>query len=175
MIEALHSVSLCLVLLQLKNVDFEGLFGNIGAVIGLSQRLLETLQDTDSIGEKPPLPYSPSLPPPLLSFSKDAKVEERANQPSTCLPACLPAGCTLHFTLSSPVNILVSYSHVMDSKTFTMTAKHIRLTLWGFGGFLKFRNPNEFHRLSSLLLCGSEMILLKSGSEQKPIRWNNIN
>ncbi|XP_075884231.1 dynamin-binding protein isoform X2 [Nelusetta ayraudi] len=36
---------------QVKNVDFEGLFGNIGSVISLSQRLLETLQDTDSIGK----------------------------------------------------------------------------------------------------------------------------
>ncbi|XP_037610883.1 dynamin-binding protein isoform X2 [Sebastes umbrosus] len=35
---------------QVKNVDFDGLFGNIGSVIDLSQRLFETLQDTDSIG-----------------------------------------------------------------------------------------------------------------------------
>ncbi|XP_068439443.1 dynamin-binding protein isoform X2 [Clinocottus analis] len=35
---------------QVKNVDFDGLFGNISSVIDLSQRLLETLQDTDSIG-----------------------------------------------------------------------------------------------------------------------------
>ncbi|KAK5881279.1 hypothetical protein CesoFtcFv8_022097 [Champsocephalus esox] len=35
---------------QVKNVDFDGLFGNIGSVIDLSQRLYETLQDTDSIG-----------------------------------------------------------------------------------------------------------------------------
>uniref|UniRef100_A0AAQ4R1S5 Dynamin-binding protein n=1 Tax=Gasterosteus aculeatus aculeatus TaxID=481459 RepID=A0AAQ4R1S5_GASAC len=35
---------------QVKNVDFDGLFGNLGSVIDLSQRLLETLQDTDSIG-----------------------------------------------------------------------------------------------------------------------------
>lgn len=53
-------------LLQLKNVDFEGLFGNIGGVISLSQRLLETLQDTDSIGERP----RPLLC--RLSFSKGA-------------------------------------------------------------------------------------------------------
>ncbi|XP_028989641.1 dynamin-binding protein isoform X2 [Betta splendens] len=36
---------------QMKNVDFDGLFGNISSVIDLSQRLLETLQDTDSIGK----------------------------------------------------------------------------------------------------------------------------
>ncbi|KAL6094986.1 dnmbp [Pungitius sinensis] len=35
---------------QVKNVDFDGLFGNLSSVIDLSQRLLETLQDTDSIG-----------------------------------------------------------------------------------------------------------------------------
>uniref|UniRef100_A0A8D0CPJ2 Dynamin-binding protein n=1 Tax=Sander lucioperca TaxID=283035 RepID=A0A8D0CPJ2_SANLU len=35
---------------QVKNVDFDGLFGNISSVIDLSQRLYETLQDTDSIG-----------------------------------------------------------------------------------------------------------------------------
>ncbi|XP_028423303.1 dynamin-binding protein isoform X3 [Perca flavescens] len=35
---------------QVKNVDFDGLFGNISSVIDLSQRLFETLQDTDSIG-----------------------------------------------------------------------------------------------------------------------------
>ncbi|KAL7372485.1 hypothetical protein ABVT39_017271 [Epinephelus coioides] len=35
---------------QVKNVDFEGLFGNISSVIDLSQRLFETLQDSDSIG-----------------------------------------------------------------------------------------------------------------------------
>lgn len=35
---------------QVKNVDFDGLFGNIGSVIDLSQRLFETLQETDSIG-----------------------------------------------------------------------------------------------------------------------------
>lgn len=40
-------------LLKVKNVDFDGLFGNIGSVIDLSQRLYETLQDTDSIGKKP--------------------------------------------------------------------------------------------------------------------------
>ncbi|TNN67716.1 Dynamin-binding protein [Liparis tanakae] len=33
-----------------KNVDFDGLFGNIGSVIDLSTRLFETLQDADSIG-----------------------------------------------------------------------------------------------------------------------------
>lgn len=54
-----------LCLLQLKNVDFEGLFGNIGGVISLSQRLLKTLQDTDSIGERPHPPPTPLLP--LLS------------------------------------------------------------------------------------------------------------
>ncbi|MEQ2259428.1 hypothetical protein XENORESO_011641 [Xenotaenia resolanae] len=32
------------------NVDFEGLFGNISSVIDLSQRLLNGLHDTDSIG-----------------------------------------------------------------------------------------------------------------------------
>uniref|UniRef100_A0A8C4DH58 Dynamin-binding protein n=1 Tax=Dicentrarchus labrax TaxID=13489 RepID=A0A8C4DH58_DICLA len=36
---------------QVNNVDFDGLFGNISSVIDLSQRLLETLQDTDSIGK----------------------------------------------------------------------------------------------------------------------------
>ncbi|XP_070707432.1 dynamin-binding protein isoform X2 [Pempheris klunzingeri] len=36
---------------QVKNVDFDGLFGNINSVIDLSQRLFETLQDTDSIGK----------------------------------------------------------------------------------------------------------------------------
>ncbi|CAL1600332.1 unnamed protein product [Knipowitschia caucasica] len=36
---------------QVKNVDFEGLFGNISSVIDLSQRLFETLQDSeDSVG-----------------------------------------------------------------------------------------------------------------------------
>ncbi|XP_033841232.1 dynamin-binding protein isoform X4 [Periophthalmus magnuspinnatus] len=36
---------------QMKNVDFEGLFGNISSVIDLSQRLFEELQDSDSIGK----------------------------------------------------------------------------------------------------------------------------
>lgn len=36
--------------LKVKNVDFDGLFGNIGSVIDLSQRLFETLQETDSTG-----------------------------------------------------------------------------------------------------------------------------
>uniref|UniRef100_A0A7N9ATT4 Dynamin-binding protein n=1 Tax=Mastacembelus armatus TaxID=205130 RepID=A0A7N9ATT4_9TELE len=36
---------------QVKNVDFDGLFGNLSSVISLSQRLLETLQDTDSVGK----------------------------------------------------------------------------------------------------------------------------
>ncbi|XP_061562139.1 dynamin-binding protein isoform X3 [Phycodurus eques] len=36
---------------QVKNVDFEGLFGNINSVIDLSQRLFETLEETDSIGK----------------------------------------------------------------------------------------------------------------------------
>ncbi|KAI3365240.1 hypothetical protein L3Q82_010330 [Scortum barcoo] len=36
---------------QVKNVDFEGLFGNIGSVIDLSQRLFATLHGTDSIGK----------------------------------------------------------------------------------------------------------------------------
>ncbi|XP_072229981.1 dynamin-binding protein isoform X3 [Leuresthes tenuis] len=36
---------------QLKNVDFEGLFGNIDSVIDLSQRLFVALQETDSIGK----------------------------------------------------------------------------------------------------------------------------
>lgn len=39
-----------LALLQVKNVDFDGLFGNISSVIDLSQRLLEALQETDYIG-----------------------------------------------------------------------------------------------------------------------------
>lgn len=40
----------CLTFLQLKNVDFEGLFGNISSVIDLSQRLFDALQETDYIG-----------------------------------------------------------------------------------------------------------------------------
>ncbi|KAM9774088.1 dynamin-binding protein isoform X1 [Syngnathus typhle] len=36
---------------QVKNVDFDGLFGNINSVIDLSQRLFETLEETDSIGK----------------------------------------------------------------------------------------------------------------------------
>uniref|UniRef100_A0A8B9K4G1 Dynamin-binding protein n=1 Tax=Astyanax mexicanus TaxID=7994 RepID=A0A8B9K4G1_ASTMX len=36
---------------QVQNIDFDGLFGNIDSVIHLSQRLNETLQDTDSIGQ----------------------------------------------------------------------------------------------------------------------------
>nr|XP_020460885.1 dynamin-binding protein isoform X2 [Monopterus albus] len=36
---------------QMKNVDFDGLFGNIASVIDLSQHLLEMLQETDSIGK----------------------------------------------------------------------------------------------------------------------------
>ncbi|XP_076007988.1 dynamin-binding protein isoform X1 [Genypterus blacodes] len=36
---------------RVQNVDFEGLFGNISSVIDLSQRLFQTLQDMDSIGE----------------------------------------------------------------------------------------------------------------------------
>lgn len=36
---------------KVKNVDFDGLFGNIGSVIDLSERLFETLQDSDSIGK----------------------------------------------------------------------------------------------------------------------------
>uniref|UniRef100_UPI0037E8DFAB dynamin-binding protein isoform X3 n=1 Tax=Semicossyphus pulcher TaxID=241346 RepID=UPI0037E8DFAB len=36
---------------QVKNVDFDGLFGNIGSVIDMSQRLCDTLHDTDSIGK----------------------------------------------------------------------------------------------------------------------------
>ncbi|XP_062298040.1 dynamin-binding protein isoform X1 [Scomber scombrus] len=36
---------------QVNNVDFDGLFGNINSVIDLSQRLFDTLQDTDSIGK----------------------------------------------------------------------------------------------------------------------------
>ncbi|GAA6214293.1 dynamin-binding protein isoform X4 [Lates japonicus] len=36
---------------QVKNVDFDGLFGNINSVIDLSQRLFDTLQETDSIGK----------------------------------------------------------------------------------------------------------------------------
>uniref|UniRef100_A0A8D3C0C5 Dynamin-binding protein n=1 Tax=Scophthalmus maximus TaxID=52904 RepID=A0A8D3C0C5_SCOMX len=36
---------------QVKNVDFDGLFGNIGSVIDLSQRLSDTLHETDSIGK----------------------------------------------------------------------------------------------------------------------------
>ncbi|XP_019938761.2 dynamin-binding protein isoform X2 [Paralichthys olivaceus] len=35
---------------QLKNVDFDGLFGNISSVIDLSQRLSDALHKTDSIG-----------------------------------------------------------------------------------------------------------------------------
>ncbi|XP_068160801.1 dynamin-binding protein isoform X3 [Antennarius striatus] len=36
---------------QVKNVDFEGLFGNLTSVISLSQRLFDALQDSDSIGK----------------------------------------------------------------------------------------------------------------------------
>uniref|UniRef100_A0AAQ5ZT76 Dynamin-binding protein n=1 Tax=Amphiprion ocellaris TaxID=80972 RepID=A0AAQ5ZT76_AMPOC len=36
---------------QVKNVDFEGLFGNISSVIDLSQRLFDTLKETDSTGK----------------------------------------------------------------------------------------------------------------------------
>ncbi|XP_054623908.1 dynamin-binding protein isoform X3 [Dunckerocampus dactyliophorus] len=36
---------------QVKNVDFDGLFGNINSVIDLSQRLFETLEESDSIGK----------------------------------------------------------------------------------------------------------------------------
>uniref|UniRef100_A0A3Q2YHD9 Dynamin-binding protein n=1 Tax=Hippocampus comes TaxID=109280 RepID=A0A3Q2YHD9_HIPCM len=36
---------------QVKNVDYDGLFGNINSVIDLSQRLFETLEETDSIGK----------------------------------------------------------------------------------------------------------------------------
>ncbi|XP_041671161.1 dynamin-binding protein isoform X2 [Cheilinus undulatus] len=36
---------------QVKNVDFDGLFGNINSVIDLSQRLSDSLHDTDSIGK----------------------------------------------------------------------------------------------------------------------------
>ncbi|XP_041829616.1 dynamin-binding protein isoform X3 [Melanotaenia boesemani] len=36
---------------QVKNVDFDSLFGNISSVIDLSQRLFEALQETDSIGK----------------------------------------------------------------------------------------------------------------------------
>ncbi|MBN3316270.1 DNMBP protein, partial [Atractosteus spatula] len=35
---------------QVQNVDFDGLFGNINAVIDLSKRLNKSLQETDSIG-----------------------------------------------------------------------------------------------------------------------------
>lgn len=110
------SSSCCFCILQLKNVDFEGLFGNIGAVIDLSQRLLETLQDTDSIGERSHLPPLPPLPPlPLLSFSKGAGWRQ---EPIRCL---LPGGCTLHFIHTSPVNILFTLSHLIGSKTLTAT------------------------------------------------------
>lgn len=40
----------CLTFLQVKNVDFDGLFGNISSVIDLSQRLFDALQETDYIG-----------------------------------------------------------------------------------------------------------------------------
>ncbi|XP_077594964.1 dynamin-binding protein isoform X1 [Stigmatopora nigra] len=36
---------------QVKNVDFDGLFGNINSVINLSERLFESLEETDSIGK----------------------------------------------------------------------------------------------------------------------------
>nr|XP_057917595.1 dynamin-binding protein isoform X2 [Doryrhamphus excisus] len=36
---------------QVKNVDFDGLFGNISSVIDLSQRLFEKLEESDSIGK----------------------------------------------------------------------------------------------------------------------------
>nr|XP_061822672.1 dynamin-binding protein-like isoform X1 [Nerophis lumbriciformis] len=35
---------------EVKNVDYDGLFGNINSVIDLSQRLFETLEESDSIG-----------------------------------------------------------------------------------------------------------------------------
>lgn len=38
-------------ILQVQNIDFDGLFGNINSVIDLSRRLYKTLQDTDSIGQ----------------------------------------------------------------------------------------------------------------------------
>lgn len=38
---------------KVKNVDYEGLFGNISSVIDLSQRLLNSLHETDSIGKQP--------------------------------------------------------------------------------------------------------------------------
>ncbi|KAG7282340.1 hypothetical protein CRUP_002728 [Coryphaenoides rupestris] len=37
--------------LRVQNVDYDGLFGNIGSVIDLSERLFQELQDTDSIGK----------------------------------------------------------------------------------------------------------------------------
>uniref|UniRef100_A0A8C2AL07 Dynamin-binding protein n=1 Tax=Cyprinus carpio TaxID=7962 RepID=A0A8C2AL07_CYPCA len=37
--------------IQVQNIDFDGLFGNISSVIDLSRRLYKTLQDTDSIGQ----------------------------------------------------------------------------------------------------------------------------
>jgi len=40
------------VALKVQNVDYDGLFGNIGSVIDLSERLFQELQDTDSIGEE---------------------------------------------------------------------------------------------------------------------------
>ncbi|KAK0132884.1 Dynamin-binding protein [Merluccius polli] len=36
---------------QVQNVDYDGLFGNIGSVIDLSQRLFQELQDMESIGK----------------------------------------------------------------------------------------------------------------------------
>ncbi|XP_030195781.1 dynamin-binding protein isoform X2 [Gadus morhua] len=36
---------------QVQNVDYDGLFGNIGSVIDLSQRLFRELEETDSIGK----------------------------------------------------------------------------------------------------------------------------
>lgn len=59
--------------LQVKNVDFDGLFGNISSVIDLSQRLLETLLDTDSIGKRPVFKrctsYYPIRQPPSACYT----------------------------------------------------------------------------------------------------------
>lgn len=44
----IHNISLPI--LQMQNIDFEGLFGNIHMVISFSKQLLSTLEASDAIG-----------------------------------------------------------------------------------------------------------------------------
>lgn len=76
--------------LQLKNVDFDGLFGNINSVIDLSQRLFDTLQETDSIGKKP--------------VFKKTHVSWRNVFTHSPIRRLLSACCTLHFMHMSTIN-----------------------------------------------------------------------